>query len=69
MLTPKVAAVNTMSVKYPFPTGRDLVPEALRNDPLIFTPPELLASLYSYASFTEEERLARSDIWTAVQAA
>jgi len=58
-----------MSVKYPFPTGRDLVPEALRNDPLIFTPPELLASLYSYASFTEEERLARSDIWTAVQAA
>jgi len=69
MLTPQVAAVNTMSVKYPFPTGKDLVPEALRNDPLIFTPEETLKSLYTARAFTEEERLARSDLWTAVQAA
>jgi len=69
MLTPQVAAVNTMSVKYPFPTGKDLVPAALRNDPLIFTPTETLKSLYTARAFTEEERLARSDIWTAVQAA
>lgn len=69
MLTPKIAAINTMSVKYPFPTGIDYVPKALREDPLIFTPPELLGSLVQIRSFTEEERAARNAIWTAVQAA
>ena len=69
MLTPRIAAVNTKSVKYPFPTGRDLVPEALREEELIFTPPELLAKLTRSKTFTEEERTARNAIWTAVMAA
>ena len=69
MLDPKIAAINTMSVKYPFPTGRDYVPEALREDPLIFTPPELRAKLTRTRSFTEDERILRDAVWTAVQAA
>ncbi|NIR87489.1 spermidine/putrescine ABC transporter substrate-binding protein [Candidatus Bathyarchaeota archaeon] len=69
MLDPKTAAINTMSVKYPFPTGRDLVPEALREDPLIFTPPELRAKLTRTRTFTEEERTLRDAVWTEVQAA
>lgn len=69
MLDPKIAAINTMSVKYPFPTGRDYVPEALREDPLIFTPPELRAKLTRTRPFTEDERILRDAVWTAVQAA
>jgi len=69
MLDPKIAAINTMSVKYPFPTGRDYVPSELRDDPMIFTPPELLASLVRTRPFTDEERARRTAVWTAVQAA
>jgi len=69
MLRPEIAAINTMSVKYPFPTGRDYVPKALREDPLIFTPPELLAKLTRTRTFTAEERTRREAIWTAVRAA
>lgn len=69
MLRPEIAAINTMSVKYPFPTGRDYVPKEIAEDPLIFTPPELRAKLTRSKTFTEEERTLRNEIWTAVQAA
>jgi len=69
MLRPEIAAINTMSVKYPFPTGVDYVPKEVAEDPLIFTPPELLAKLTRTRAFTTEEREARSAIWTEVMAA
>jgi len=67
MLRPEIAAINTMSVKYPFPTGVDYVPKEVAEDPLIFTPPEDMARLTRTKPFTPEERDARSAIMTEVR--
>jgi len=68
-LDPRVAAINAMTIKYPYPTGTQYVPVELAKDPSIFTPEELLRKLVTYASFTPEERVKREEVWLEVQAA
>ncbi|MEM1583865.1 MAG: spermidine/putrescine ABC transporter substrate-binding protein [Nitrososphaerota archaeon] len=69
ILDPVISAICTITVKYPFPTGKDYVPEELRNDPVIFTPDELLDKLYWTRPFTPEERAKRAEYWLELMAA
>lgn len=69
ILDPIISAICTITVKYPFPTGREYVPEELRNDPVIFTPDELLDKLYWTRPFTAEERAKRAEYWLELMAA
>ncbi|MCS7126429.1 MAG: spermidine/putrescine ABC transporter substrate-binding protein [Aigarchaeota archaeon] len=69
ILDPLVSAICTITVKYPFPTGRDYVPEELKEDPVIFTPDEYLDKLYWTRPFTPEERAKRAEYWLELMAA
>ncbi len=69
MLYPPVAAINTLTVKYPFPTGVDYVPEELANDPMIFTPARLLAKLHLFRPLSPDERQKLQEYWLEVMAA
>jgi len=69
ILDPRVAALNTMTVKYPFPSGMKYLPDTIASEPMIVTSEEMLAKLQTYASFTPEERTIREEIWLEVQAA
>ncbi|MEM1730863.1 MAG: spermidine/putrescine ABC transporter substrate-binding protein [Nitrososphaerota archaeon] len=69
ILDPVVSAICTITVKYPFPAGKDYVPEELRKDPVIFTPEELLDELYWTRPFTPEERAKRAEYWLELMAA
>jgi len=69
ILDPIVSAICTITVKYPFPAGRDYVPEEIRSDPVIFTPEELLDKLYWTRPFTPEERAKRAEYWLELMAA
>ncbi|MEN2974391.1 MAG: spermidine/putrescine ABC transporter substrate-binding protein [Candidatus Caldarchaeales archaeon] len=69
ILDPAVSAICTITVKYPFPAGRDYVPEEIRNDPVVFTPEEQLDKLYWGRPFTPEERAKRAEYWLELMAA
>ncbi len=69
IIDPIVSAICTITVKYPFPSGRDYVPEEIRNDPVIFTPDELLDKLHWTRPFTPEERAKRAEYWLELMAA
>jgi len=69
MLDPRVAAINSLTVKYPFPTGTDYVPTEILKEEMIFTPKELLSKLYWGRPFTPEEREKRHEYWLELMAA
>ncbi len=69
MLDPRVAAINSITIKYPFPTGVDYVPEEIAKDQMIFTPSELLAKLHLSRPFTPDERQKRQEYWLELMAA
>ncbi len=69
MLDPRVAAINSITIKYPFPTGMDYVPKEILNDQMIFPPKELLDKLYLSKAFTPEERQKRMEYWLELMAA
>jgi len=69
ILDPIVSAICTITVKYPFPAGRDYVPEEIRSDPVIFTPEELLDKLYWMRPLTPDERAKRAEYWLELMAA
>lgn len=69
VLDPRVAAICTLTVKYPFPTGIDYVPREIAEEEMIFTPMELLKKLYWGRPFTPEERAKRAEYWLELMAA
>lgn len=63
-LDPAVASINTMTIKYPYPTGMDYVPEPLKSDPVIFTPKDEIDRCWMGKPLTPDERALRSKYWT-----
>ncbi|MFQ5910104.1 MAG: spermidine/putrescine ABC transporter substrate-binding protein [Thermoplasmata archaeon] len=71
ILDPRVAAINTMTVKYAFPNeeGMKYVPVEIAEDETIFPSQEVLSSLEVAQPFTEEQRTLRALLWLELQAA
>lgn len=63
-LDPVIAAINTMTIKYPYPTGEKYVPESLRKDPVIFVPKELRKKCFMYTPRSPKCRELWKKYWT-----
>jgi len=67
-LDPVISAIHTLTIKYPYPAGIPYVPKEIAEDPMIFTPKDLLKKLYWFA-LSPEEKAIREEYWNKVQAA
>jgi spermidine/putrescine-binding protein len=65
-LDPVISAIHCITIKYPYPAGLKYTPTELKEDPMIFTPPEVWDRLFIGRPMTPEERALREQYWTMV---
>ncbi|MBI3507226.1 MAG: extracellular solute-binding protein [Proteobacteria bacterium] len=70
MLQPEIAALNSDAVGYPnpVPASRPLVRPEVRDDPIVFMPPEIRARLYTITPAARDYERLRTRAWTRVTA-